>query len=51
MKSFLRWALVLLPWAAGTAVAQSDAGTSSTSPLDILSQIPDCAVRYPYFDL
>ncbi|KAF6821751.1 integral membrane protein [Colletotrichum musicola] len=44
MKSLLRWALVMLPWAAGTVLAQSDAGTSSSSPLDILNQIPDCAV-------
>ncbi|KAK6213539.1 integral membrane protein [Colletotrichum tabaci] len=43
MKSLLRWSLVLLPWAAGTVLAQNSTN-SSISPLELVSQVPQCAV-------
>ncbi|KAF3800003.1 hypothetical protein GCG54_00001112 [Colletotrichum gloeosporioides] len=44
MKSLLQWALVLLPWAAETVRGQASTTTTTTSPLDLISQIPQCAV-------
>ncbi|KAJ0161784.1 hypothetical protein CTA2_5613 [Colletotrichum tanaceti] len=43
MKSLLRWSLALLPWAAGTVLAQNNTNTT-ISPLDLMSQVPQCAV-------
>ncbi|WYZ42468.1 hypothetical protein EsH8_VI_000167 [Colletotrichum jinshuiense] len=43
MKSLLKWSLALVPWVAVTVHGQDSTG-SVTSPLDILSQIPECAV-------
>ncbi|OHE92570.1 integral membrane protein [Colletotrichum orchidophilum] len=43
MKNHVRWSLALLPWVAGTVLGQ-DNTTAVTSPLEILSKIPQCAV-------
>nr|XP_036583947.1 uncharacterized protein CTRU02_06078 [Colletotrichum truncatum]KAF6793206.1 integral membrane protein [Colletotrichum truncatum] len=45
MKTFGRWAFVLLPWIVGTVFGQGSTGAGpSQSPLDLISQIPPCAV-------
>ncbi|KAF4432969.1 Satratoxin biosynthesis SC1 cluster protein 4 [Colletotrichum fructicola] len=44
MKGLLQWALVLLPWAAETVRGQASTTTTTSSPLDLISQIPQCAV-------
>ncbi|KAF4777397.1 integral membrane protein [Colletotrichum scovillei] len=43
MKNHVRWFLALLPWVAGTVLGQDNTNTA-TSPLELMSQIPQCAV-------
>ncbi|KXH25445.1 integral membrane protein [Colletotrichum simmondsii] len=42
MKNHVRWFLALLPWVAGTVLGQ-DSTNTATSPLELMSQIPQCA--------
>ncbi|KXH35610.1 integral membrane protein [Colletotrichum salicis] len=43
MKNHVQWFLALLPWVAGTVLGQ-DNTNAATSPLELMSQIPQCAV-------